>query len=122
MLIVDELVCRWCLLAWDGPRVRARIIRRRSTVDVLVVAVTVSAFSILASVGVRAAFQVAPLSRASVRKWRYDGDRDCHGGLQQVDHLLVGQGSDWVLADFDQPGALAEAGLPGVTKVLDLGD
>ena len=45
-----------------------------------------------------------------------------HGGLQEVDHLLVGQGAHGVLADLHQPASLSETRLPGVAKVLDLGD
>ena len=47
-----------------------------------------------------------------------DGDGDCHRGLEEVHHLLVGQGAHRVFADLHQSAALPQPSLPGVAKVL----
>ena len=53
---------------------------------------------------------------------RYHRHRHGSTGLEQVDHLLVGEGGDGMAADLDKAAALTEARLPGVAKVLHLRD
>ncbi len=65
---------------------------------------------------------MAALARRSVRMRRYNRHSDGTRGLEQIDHLLVGERGDGVAADLDEPAALAQAGLPGVAEVLHLGD
>lgn len=47
----------------------------------------------------------------------FDSDR----GAQQVNHLLMGEGSDSHLADLHQSAALPQPRLPGVAKGLHVG-
>ena len=89
--------------------------------DVLVVAVHVAAGGEGAE-GVAAVLEVAAASRGAVGMGRDHGDGDGHGGLEEFDHLLVTQGGDRVLVDFDEAAALSEASLPGVAEVLHLSD
>ncbi len=65
---------------------------------------------------------MAALARRTVRMGRNNGDSNRPRGLEQIDHLLVGERGDRVAADLDEPAALAQAGLPGVAEVLHLGD
>ena len=51
---------------------------------------------------------------------RDDGDGDRHRGLEQVHHLLMGQGTYRVFTDLHQSAALPQPSLPGVAKVLNL--
>lgn len=61
-----------------------------------------------------------PAGCAVVEGWD-DDHLDSDRGTQQVNHLVVGQCDHGHLADFHQPAALPEAGLPGKPIVLHLG-
>ena len=75
-----------------------------------------------AAEGVAAVGEVAALPGGAVWVGRDDGDGDRHAGLQEVDHLLVGESAHRVFTDLHQPAALSQPGLPGVAEVLHLRD
>ncbi len=65
---------------------------------------------------------MAALARRTVRMRRNNRDSNRPRGLEQIDHLLVGERGDGVAANFDEPAALSQTRLPGVAEVLHLGD
>ena len=77
-------------------------------------------YKALPSKSVAAVVEVAALPGRAVRMGRDDGDGDRHRGLEQVHHLLMGQGTHRVFTDLHQSAALPQPSLPGVAKVLNL--